>query len=220
LTLRGRILVVLAFIISAALFAGAAVAFVMARNDDSDKKVTTLPSIHPTLVFPTDQPTAAPTESPTPAPTTPAPTVTVAPTTTPQVTPAATSSPTPRRTSTARPSPTRTLTQGLATSSELNIAKGGTTADTYVITIHATDGDGSVSLKSVSWQAGTSSATQSGTPCAATAPASCRNFTLSHKYTKAGSYLITIEVVSGKENATISYQLDVAPDPNPSPSPS
>ena len=63
MTTRGRILVVALFVLSAGICATAAVALVTANNDKSDSPQA-IPTLHPSLSVPTDQPTGAPSPSP------------------------------------------------------------------------------------------------------------------------------------------------------------
>jgi pyruvate/2-oxoglutarate dehydrogenase complex dihydrolipoamide acyltransferase (E2) component len=221
-TARGRVLVVLAFVVAAALCSTAAVALVLASRDDGST-TRALPTIHPTVLAPSTSPTASPAASAAPsAPASPtaAPSPSASPAASPTTAAAATASPAARRTRTTRPTATAPV-PGLATDATINISKGGTTASTYVVSLHATDGNGTIYLRSVSWQAGeTTTLMQRGAACrpAATAPADCRDYTVSHRYDTPGSYLVTLEVVSGSETSQIQFPVDVAAAPSPSPS--
>ena len=215
LTTRGRVLVVVAFVLAAGLCASAAVAFVIASDESSVR----------TRALPTVSPTARPSAAPTPAPTTPAPVVTASPTPvtvtpTPTVTavPSATVSPAPRRTTSPRPTATSAVVEGLGAEFSLNIGTGGTTDDTYVVTVHAHDGSGTIYLESIDWgDEPPATLHERGAACnpPAVAPADCRNYTGSHTYTAAGTYIITIELVSGTENATRQFTVKVDPAPAP-----
>lgn len=217
---RGRWVMAAAFVLAAALFATGAVAFVIASRDD---KPSAAPRVHPSLIIPTPEPTQTP--SPTPSPT---PKVTATPT--PSATPAVTASPTPSRsaspaprvTSSPKPKPTKTTTpEGLSATAAIDLATGGQPGDTYHVTGHATDGDGTIYLKSVDWgDGGLSTLNQRGTACsqAPKAPADCRNYATSHVYTKPGSHVITLTFVSGAETQVLYLHVTVS-GASPSPTP-
>jgi hypothetical protein len=224
---RGRLVMVAAFVLAGALFATGAVAFVLASRDD---KKTAVPRVHPSLIIPTQEPseTPSPTPSPTPAATrsaTPSPAAVV--TASPSATRSA--SPAPRATQTSpRPKPTKTVVaEGLSADASLDRADGGTAGQTYEVTGHATDGDGTIYLKSINWGDGTLTTLNArGTACspAAVAPADCRNYVdyrlgrQSHIFSKPGSYTITVTFVSGDEAQVLHLTAHVSPAP-PSPTP-
>jgi hypothetical protein len=201
MTTRGRVLVVAAFVLAAALCATAAVALVLASND-SPKPAAALPTVHPTLVYPTDQPTTAPsTPAPTKAPTTAA-TASSSPgaTSSPRTSPAA-------RATSGGPAPTRTpLPAGLAANASVAEASGATAGEGIHVKAHATDGDGSISLLSLDWGDGSEQVRGGrGTACTppAKAPADCRNFAWTHAYPDPGTYTITLWFVSGMERSRL-----------------
>jgi hypothetical protein len=193
------VLIVIAFVLSAALCATAAVAFVIASRDEDDTKA--LPRVLPT-VSPTAEPTATPSASPTASPT-------PAPSATPAATPSATAgpsasprtSPAPRVTPPApRPSASRTPpAQGLFVDATLDPAEGNTTTKTvFRLFAHATDGDGTISLESIRWDAN-GPAVKEGTSkaCASTGKGDCRDFAFSHTYATTGWHEIFLTIVSG-----------------------
>jgi cytoskeletal protein RodZ len=219
---RARLLVIAAFVLSAALFGTAAVAYVLASRDDDE---VAGPKVHPTVILPTQEPTASPspTTSPTPSPT-PKASPTASPSPAAVVTPSRSASPRPRATSAApKPSATKpTAKEGLFASAALDRATGGTTGESYKVTAHATDGDGVIYLKSINWGDGTvSTLNQRGTACspAAKAPADCRNYAVSHVYTKPGKHKITLTFVSGAETQQLYLDAEVSAAPSASPSP-
>jgi cytoskeletal protein RodZ len=206
LTARGRVLVVAAFVLSAALCAGAAVAFVRASNDDSTAP-RALASASPSAT-PSEQPTPTATSTPTP---------TVTPTAT--ATAAPTSSPSPRHTATSKPTRTSTRVKGLSAQASLDLKSGGTTDDVFHILARATDGNGTISLQSLDWGDGSPLVEGGrGSACnpAATAPADCRTFAWSHQYAQAGPYIVTIVFASGAETAILQLTPTVD-EPSPSP---
>jgi hypothetical protein len=211
MTTRGRVLVVAVFVLSAAICASAAVALVVASDEDR-QPLATLPSVHPTVVFPTDQPTSA---APTPsrAPTTAA-TASSSPAATPSPTLSATPSPAVRPSSGApSPTPVRTpLPPGLFANASVAEASGASAGDPVHVKAHATDGDGSISLLSLDWGDGSSQVRGGrGTVCSppAAAPADCRNFAWTHPYAAPGSYTITIWLVSGLERSRLLLPLTI-----------
>ena len=213
---RARFLVIAAFVLSTALFATAAVAYVAATRDEGPK--TAGPRIHPTLIFPTQEPTASPTPSPTPSPT-------ASPTPSPAaVTPSPSASPRPRTTTSApKPSPTAKK-DGLRVDAVLDPADGDTFAKTtdFVLYAHATDGDGTIKLQSVTWGDGTTSRSGKTTECASTGTGDCKDFELHHRYNKQGSYQVTLTVVSGPtaEKRVLHITAFVHyPAPTPTPAP-
>jgi len=205
--------VVVAFVLSAGLCAGGAIALVKTSANDGKPRALPTPSVSP---LPSEQPTVAPT---TPAPTTsPTPVATATPTVTavPSPTHTATSSPTPRRTTSPRPSPTGSTVEGLSSSASINYATGGTTADHFVVTAKATDGNGTIYLQSIDWgDDPPATLHERGTACSppATAPADCRKYPEGHDYAAAGSYIITIEFVSGTETSVLHLTVKVDPAP-------
>lgn len=220
LTARGRALVVVAFVASAALASGAAVVLVKAGDHDRTPG-TTLPRVTPTLVFPSGTPTPTPSATATPSA---RPTASVTPSATPSPTasPAATASRSPRPRETTGPLP-----DGLRTSAVLDPAEGYiTTADTFTFTAHATDGEGRIVLEYVKWGDGTTTGPANGTRCSAPAGGDCRDYRATHRYAKAGDpYTITVLFTSGTERATYSFDVTVlsappSPTPTPTSSPS
>jgi hypothetical protein len=111
---------------------------------------------------------------------------------------------------------------GLFVDASLDRATGGTTGESYKVTAHATDGDGTIYLKSVDWGDGSASTlNQRGTACSPTAkaPADCRNYAVSHTYTKPGTHVITLTFVSGGETQVLHLTAKVSAAPSASPSP-
>ncbi|HUR13297.1 MAG TPA: hypothetical protein VM097_02260 [Mycobacteriales bacterium] len=217
LTSRGRALVVAAFLLSAALCSTAAVALVEASRDD-DATPRALASASPTPA-PTEEPTPSP--SPTAAVTA---TPTVAPTASasPKPTATVTTSPAPRVTASPRPSATRTAQPaGLFLDAILDPANGTSPGADVGLFAHATDGDGTIRLVSVTWGDGTKSTTAEVTECAAQGPADCKDFELHHTYAAAGTYTVTLTVASTggiPESASVSLKEHVnGPSPEPSP---
>jgi hypothetical protein len=216
---RGRWVMAAAFVLAAALFATGAVAFVIASRDD---KPAAGPRVHPSLIIPTPEPTQTPSPTPSPTPTaTPTPTSSATPVVTPTATPTHSASPAPRVTSSPKPKPTKTVVaEGLSATASIDLATGGQPGDTYHVTGHATDGDGTIYLKSVDWGDGTFSVlNQRGTACSSMpkAPADCRNYATSHVYTKPGTHSITVTFVSGAETQVLHLSVKVSPAPTPSP---
>lgn len=213
LTSRGRALVVVAFVLSAALCGGAAVALVAASRDDAASP-SALPTVNPTLIAPSQSPTPSPgAVSPTPVVTSsPRPSATPSPTAT------VTSSSAPRATTSPRPaSPRPSPTGNVAVPEGLEATAAITVIDAeqgkYVVKVHATDGSGSIYLKSVDWGDQTEKAPkQRGTACspAAAAPADCRDYSVPHTYADPSKdRIVTVEVISGTENAVIHLTIDV-----------
>lgn len=211
MTTRGRILVVAAFVVSALLFAGAAIALVKA-NDDGSQPTRAVPTVRPTFAVPTETPT------PTPAPTTPAPTASPTPsaataTPTPTATRAPSSSPAPRRTSSPRPSPNVSLIPGMSAEAAIDKATGGTAGEDFTVSAHVTDGEGTIYLESLDWGDGSEPVQGGrGEACdpAATRPADCRDFSWTHTYTAADSYTITLTFVSGDETQILHLPVQVS----------
>jgi hypothetical protein len=224
---RARLLVIAAFVLSAALFGTAAVAYVLASRDDDE---VAGPKVHPTVILPTQEPTASPspTTSPTPSPT-PKASPTASPSPAAVVTPSRSASPRPRATS-AAPKPSKTPPpEALAAEVSLDRANGGTAGQTYKITGHATDGDGAIYLKSIDWGDGTVTTLMArGTACAqpVVAPADCRDYLdyrigrQAHVYSDRGTYKIIVTFVSGAETLRpppLTAQVSAAPSASPSP---
>ena len=213
MTTRGRVLVVAVFLLAAALCATAAIALVNA-SDDSDAPVRTLPTVNPTLVFPSEQPTAAPSasatasSSPSPSPQAATPTPTSAASASP------TSSPRPRVTTSPKPSPTKTVqAAGLYTNGTVVQSTGRHPGEDIDVTAHATDGDGSISLLSLDCGDGSPLVKGgSGTACSppAVAPKDCADFDWTHQYAAAGSYTITIWIQSGDEKAKLQLPVTIS----------
>lgn len=221
LTSRGRALVVVAFVVSAALCGTSAVALVLASRDDgSTPTALSAPSPTPT---PSETPSETPSSTPSAVPT-PVFTVTPVPTVTATATPTATSSPRPRTTSSPRPSSTRTAQPaGLFLDAILDPANGTSPGQSVGLFAHATDGDGTISLVSVTWGDGTKSTSGSVTDCAATGTADCKDIVLHHTYATGRSepYLVTITVASAgdlPESSHVTLKEFVnGPAPEPSP---
>lgn len=217
LTSRGRALVVVAFVLSAALCGGAAVALVVASRDD-DASPTALPRANPTLISPSQSPTPSPAAA-SPTPTTATPRPGASPTPSPTAT--VPSSPAPRATTSPRAvAPRPEPAAGLYSSAEINIASGGTTADVYRVTAHATDGDGTIRLRSLDW--GDGSPVRSGDRGAACnppakAPADCRDFSWTHSYpasTEKETYTITV-ILESDEEVSDPLRFTITVDPAP-----
>jgi hypothetical protein len=219
LTSRGRAALVLAFVASGALCAGAAVALVKASDDSGSSPRLSLPASHPTLV---------PGET-----TSPEPTATDAPTGAP--TPTASAAPSLSASASPKPAPTRTTTRvtrtpapqasqepeaqqaGLAADATLDPASGGTTADAYRVAVHATDDASAISKATIDWGDGTSQAL-TGTACAHPAGADCRNFTsAAHHYGTAGDHHISVSITAGDRTVLLLLTAHVTPAASPSP---
>lgn len=232
LSARGRLFVVLAFVLSAALCATAAIALVVASNNKKDK-TDAIPTFNPTVVVPTDSPTPEPSATPTPTLTA---TATPTASATPAASQAATASASPAASATRSPSPRATHASpkpsatpvpnpdGLFVDATLDPAGGDTsTDDLYKLYAHATDNDGTIKLVSVKWGDGTTSTTAtSTTECAASAPGDCKNFYVTHYYKTAGTFDVTLTISSGPHAETSVIHLTckvktVAPKPTPSP---
>ena len=223
LSARGRLYVVLAFVLSAVLCGAAAIALVKA-SDDKDKNA--IPSFTPTVVVPTDSPTPEPSATPTPTPTVTA-TATPSATTAASASPTATrsSSPSPRATH-ASPKPSKspaTTELGLRVDATLDPTAGDTsTDDLYKLYAHAVDDDGTIKLVSVKWGDGTTSTTAKTTSeCAATAPGDCKDFYVTHYYKTKGTFDVVVTISSGPYTETRVLHLTctvktVAPTPSPS----
>lgn len=212
--MRGRVLVVSAFVLAAALCAGAAVALVLAASDDTSPRALGSPS--PTSAVPTATPTPAPTTtaltvSPTPSA---SPVVTASPTATPSRSASPTASPSPRRTATSRPSPTQSVAEGLSAKAG---TPGGYANEPLELTAHATDGDGTIYFQSLDWGDGSDlvEGPDRGAACdpAAISPADCRDFAWSHTYTDPGTYIVTIGFVSGDETSILHLNVEVSAAP-------
>jgi len=212
LTARGRVAVVVAFVLSAGLASGAAVALVKA-GDEERTPGRTLPRVNPTLVAPSDQATPATTGAPTPstAPTpSAAPTASATPSSAPSSAPTPSSSPKPR----AAQGPTYL-------SAKADLVPVSESA--FELVVRATDGDDRVVLSSVKWGDGDAAASSGGARCSAPAGADCRVFSLQHDYAQAATektYAITVLVTAGKERVVLTLQATVAalpPAPTASP---
>jgi hypothetical protein len=215
LTSRGRALVVVAFLVSAALCGTSAVALVRASRDSGTPSALPSPSATPS---PTESPTPEPTASPTPVVTTaPSPTPTAAPT----VAPTATTSPAPRTTSSPRPSASPAAAAGLFLDAVLDPANGTAPKQVVGLFAHATDGDGTIQLVSVTWGDGSTSTAAKTTECAAKGRGDCKDFELHHAYAKAGTYTVTITVSSNGAipESTSTSITEYVNGPVPSPSP-
>jgi hypothetical protein len=226
---RGRLLTVAAFVLAAALCATAAVAYVVASRNDSSKASGT--RVHPTLVFPSSPPSSvtpspsatASTGTPSPsarATSSPTPAATVAPSTSPS------SSPSPRATHRSpRPATSSGPAKpGLVVDAVLDPAQGDTTTDTvFRLSAHATDGDGTIRLQSIQWDAGGPAGKEgSSTACPASGTGDCRDFAFAHSYGTTGWHDITLTITSGPrvETSTLhlrAYVKSVAASPTPSP---
>jgi hypothetical protein len=219
---RARLLVIAAFVLSAGLFGTAAVAYVVASRDDGPKKAG--PTVHPSVIVPTQEPSATPT--PTLEPTS-SPTPAASPTASPSASPATSPSPSasPRAaTSSPRPSPTRSFVkQGLFVDAVLDPADGDTVATVtdFVLSAHATDGDGTIKLQSVTWGDGTKSTSGKTSECPSTGTGDCKDFELHHVYNRTGRFEVYLTVTSGptaeKQVLHISAFVN-HPAPTPSPS--
>lgn len=215
LTARGRVAVVVAFVLSAGLASGAAVALVKA-SDEERTPGRTLPRVNPTLVPPSEQATPATTAAPTPSA---APTATAAPTASATAGPS--SGPTPSASSSPKPRPAQGATYLSAKADLVPLSQHA-----FKLVIRATDGDDPVVLSSVTWGDGETAASSGGARCSAPAGADCRVFTLQHSYVQAvaeKTYAITVLVTAGKERVVLTLQATVAalpPAPTPTPTPS
>lgn len=210
LSRRGRLAVVLGFVLSAGLCATAAVALVSVSNG-SPKDTAALPQVHPLL--------SSPSGSPTPATTIAA-----------SVAPAASASPTPTPAptrsamATSRPSPrvtqgTGAVPDGLRAEASIGNAGGATTADVIQLVARATDGSSSIRLDSLDWGDGAVVAGGRGTPCTppAAPPTDCRTYSFGHRYAAAGTYQVTLRLTAGMESAVLTLSVQVADAPSASP---
>lgn len=218
LTSRGRALVVVAFVVSAALCGTSAVALVLASRDDgSTPTALTSPSATPA---PTETPTPTPSASPTPVFTvTPLPT----PSATAAATPTATASPAARTTSSPRPSRSPAAAAGLFLDAVLDPANGTYPGQVVKLFAHATDGDGTIRLVSVDWGDGSpKSTTGKVADCASVGTGDCKDFEVHHQYTAVRTYQVTITVASSgtipeTSSLTITEHVNgTAPTPSPS----
>ena len=217
LSARNRALVVLAFLVSAGLFATAAVALVRTGREDATPSGT-LPSTNPTVVFPTDQPSESPTPAATVAPTA---TATATPTPSAAPTPAATASATPK--ATTSPRPRRTFQSPAPAGLYLDASMNATGGDTYaqqtefVITARAIDGDGFIELVSLNWGDGTVVTDDTGEQCPAQDGGDCKDWQYSHTYAQPGTYTVTFKVRSTPETevSQVSFSVKVT---HPAPS--
>lgn len=198
LTTRGRVAVVVGFVVSAGLCAGAAVALVKAGDHTS---TSTLPQVHPTLILPSSSPTPTPSPSARPAPT-------ASPTAAPVATATASASPTRPAATTAARTPRRPTHQatpvpvavGPAVQAELVPVEGQ--PGVVRLLVHATSDAGRVVLTSVDWKDGTVVKGASGTSCAAPSGSDCEDFSLTHTYAP-GSYDITVVVSNAASSTTV-----------------
>lgn len=193
LTSRGRALVVVAFLLSAALCGGSAVALVVASRHEAHTPAALAPAAATPAA--TETPTPTPSASPTPVFTvTPRPTVTATPA--PTATATATASPAARTTSSPRASHSTAPPAGLALDAILDPANGTSPGQDVGLFAHATDGDGTIRLVSVTWGDGTKSTAGKVTECASTGKGDCKDFVLHHTYAASGTFTVTITVAS------------------------
>jgi hypothetical protein len=208
LTSRGRVAVVLAFLASAGLATGAAVALVNA-SDGERTPGTTLPRVNPTLVFPSGTPTPSAR---------PAPVVTA----TPSASAAPSASATPRPSASSTPSPRASVAKP-STYLEARASLDPGEGSSFQLVVTAVDGDDRVVLSSVEWGDGATSGPSAGTLCSAPPGGDCRVFTLDHTYAQASSartYPITVVVTAGEESVELVLKASVAAaEPSPSASP-
>jgi hypothetical protein len=152
---RNRGVLLLALAIAAVLAAGSIFALLNA-GDDSGPKVDALPTTSPAATE-TPSPTASPTPTET-ATSSPEPTATA--TAAPTTTRTSTSKPTTSGTTYAYPRPTRRY-EGLQMSVDAtNEGDGDADPLDYTVTVHATDGDGTIYFNGLSWGDGTSQPAQ------------------------------------------------------------
>lgn len=238
---RSRVLLGVAFLVSAGLVGGAAVAFIDASDDKGSSPSAASAS-------PTASATPEPTLSPTPSPT-PEVTLTPTPTPTPSVSASAAASPrasasaSPRVTATTTskkypyPKPTRAYDPLHYTAT--NNPGSGTTETTFTLTIKATDGDGDITFGGLNWGDGSTIGAEAipdhcqayPSPTAQPGPyqpkSSARTFTYKHKYAAAKTYRVLITVNSGnnacrphgpsRESQTVELDVRVYPAPSPTP---
>ena len=224
LTSRGKAVAGLAFLLSAVLCAGAAVALVRV-SDREPSDGTAAPRPQPTLIFgstsptPTPKATVAVTASPSPAAV-----ATVSPSASPRpsASPTATrsASPRPRATTSPRPEPAA----GLAASALLDPQSGDIFPTTPItLKAHATDGQGEIRLRSLDWGDGTVITGGAGKACSAPSGGDCADFAFSHKYAQPGEYDILLQITSGSETAVLPFTIVIkqcsGPCATPTPSP-
>lgn len=206
LTTRGRVAVVVGFVVSAGLCAGAAVALVKA----SDHTTTgTLPQVHPTLIFPSSSPTPTPSPSASPTPA-------ASPTAAPVATGSASASPTRSATTAARP-PRRATHQpttvpvavGPAVDAQLVPVDGQ--PGLVRLLVHATSDAGPLTLTSVNWDDGSKVETNvPGTACKAPAGGDCEDYTRSHTFSSRPTpYKVTVVVSNGAGSTTVVLETTV-----------
>ena len=234
---RSRLLVVLAFLVSAGLVGGAAVALVKASDDKGSTRAA--PTAAP-LVTPSPTPSPTPSETPSPVAT---PTQSATPTATPSATTSTTASPTAKATGAATfyayPKPTAAY-KGLYVTATSSSGEGDT-LDTFRLTVDANDGDGAITFGGLTWGDGTSVAAQSvpgscpPRPSPTTRPgayqpaADAKHFAYTHQYSAPGSYTINITVNSGNttcrphgpasETSTVKLTIKINPVQTASPAP-
>jgi len=214
LSARRRAAVVVAFVLSAGLASGAAVALVKA-GDEERSPGRTLPRVTPTLISTSERPSPAAS---------PAPTATTAPspTSAPSVSTSPSASARPAGTASASPKP-RAPRGATYLSAKADLVPVSESA--FQLVIRATDGDDRVTLSSVKWGDGASASSTGGARCSAPSGADCRVFTLEHAYAQAATdktYAITVLVTAGKEKVLLTLHAEVArlaPEPSPSASP-
>ncbi len=195
---------VAAFVASAGLCAGAAVALVKTSDRPTS---TTFPQVHPTAVLSTGTPAPAPAPSPH-ASATSAPT----PAATRSATPAATAS----AVSTHRPrpvthEPTTEALPGPSVHAVLDPASGDIDTETVLqLAVHATDVSGPLSL-TVDWGDGT---VESPVGNACDGAGDCEDYGDSHTYAHEGTYTVRVIVSNGKQATTVVFHPEVKPSPN------
>lgn len=234
-----RLLGGLAVLVSAGLVAGATVAYVNAGDEDPSRAVDVPVAAG---ASPTAEP--VPTEAPTEAPSaTPSATTTASPTAAPTASAAA--SPSPSRTGSSTtypyPKPTRTY-DGLRLSATMNPGDGYTTTR-FTMSVTASDGDGTIYLKSISWGDGTTTTEPNPQSCKSYPPLTSppgayqpqaddykRSFP--HTYKAEGDYKVVVTVASVNKDcrpngprteertAVFDGANSVTISPSPSPTPS
>jgi hypothetical protein len=225
LTSRGKAVAGLAFLLSAVLCTGAAVALVKV-SDREDSEGRAAPRPQPTLVLgsssptPTPSPVAVASSSPTRSP---AAAATASPSASPRASATASRSASPRpRTSS---SPRTTAPDGLRTSASLDPASGAIYPTTAILLkAHSTDGQGDIRLRSLDWGDGTVVTGGTGSACTPPTPGGdCANFSFTHKYAAAGNYNILLQITSGGETSVIPFTITIkdcsGPCATPTPSP-
>lgn len=214
LTSRGKAVAGLAFLLSAVLCAGAAVALVRV-SDREPADGTAAPKLQPTLIFgstsPTPTPRATAVVTATPRPT---PRATVSPAASPRPSATATRSASPRPRATTSPQAERPA--GLAASTVLDPQSGDIYPTTPVtLTARATDGQGDIRLRSLDWGDGTVITGGSGKACPAPRGGDCADFAFTHNFPRAGEYSILLQITSGSETAVVPYTIEIQPCSGP-----